>query len=61
MRVDIHDLSISLDERVLDSALAERVVGSDDGDALRSTGMGHGDPVDTMERERFIVSWFFAN
>lgn len=45
VRVDVHGLGVSLVEGVGDAALAEGVVGGDDGDGLGSTGMGDGGPV----------------
>lgn len=49
VRVSVHGAGTGLEEGVLDTARAESIVSSDDGDGLGSAAMGHGEPVQATE------------
>lgn len=50
VRVDEDGVGLGLNERMLESLFSEGVVGRDDGDGLRSTGMRHGEPIHAVNK-----------
>lgn len=55
LRIDVHGVGLCLHERVGYTLLAKGIVGGDDRDGLRCTGMGGGDPADTV-----VMIWWLA-